>query len=97
MIIYVDREYLSRCDDTIEDKAAGYTEIIVSYLLSYLINDDSEYEFEFYSEYNDKIISLTTQNVRTLFPNIFIMNYCLRDNNEKIIRQGIIIDTKNQE
>jgi len=68
MIVYINKDYLSRCDNTLEDKSAGYTEIIVSYLLSYMINDDSEYEFIFYSESNEKIIEKTTENIKLIFP-----------------------------
>ena len=75
MIVYINKEYLSRCNDTLEDKAAGYTEIIVSYLLSYMINDDSEYEFIFYCEFDEKIIEKTTKNIQVIFPQYFIMNY----------------------
>jgi hypothetical protein len=80
MIVYINKEYLSRCNDTLEDKAAGYTEIIVSYLLSYMINDESEYEFIFYCEFDEKIIEKTTENIRLIFPEYFIMNYLLKFN-----------------
>jgi len=96
MIVHIDTKYLLRCENTIEDHAAGYTEIISSYLLSYLLNDDTEFEFEFNGQYNENIIELTTKNVRTIFPELFIMNYCVKDLNEKVINLGIIVDLKNK-
>jgi hypothetical protein len=33
MIVHINTEYLLRCENTIEDKAAGYTEVISSYIL----------------------------------------------------------------
>jgi hypothetical protein len=89
MIVYINKDYLSRCDNTLEDKSAGYTEIIVSYLLSYMINDDSEYEFIFYSESNEKIIEKTTENIRLIFPEYFIMNYSVSKLDKSIFEQGI--------
>jgi len=98
MIVHINTEYLSRFENTIEEdigKAAEYTEIIVSYLLSYLLNDDSEFEFEFDNQYNEKIIEKTTHNVRELFPKMFIMNYCVRKLDNTIYKLGITVDTKN--
>jgi hypothetical protein len=89
MIVYINKDYLSRCDNTLEDKSAGYTEIIVSYLLSYMINDDSEYEFIFYCESDEKIIEKTTENIRLIFPEYFIMNYSVSKLDKSIFEQGI--------
>ena len=98
MIVHINTEYLSRCEDSLEEDvvegATGYTEIIVSYLLSYLLNDDSEFEFEFENQYNEKIIEKTTQNIRELFPEMFIMNYCFRKLDNTIYKLGITVDTK---
>ena len=96
MIIHINREYLLRCENTIKDHAAGYTEIISSYILSYLLNDDTEFEFEFDDQYNENIIELTTKNIRAIFPELFIMQHCLKDLNEKVIKLGITIDLKNK-
>ena len=95
MIVHINKDYLTRCDNTLEDKAAGYTEIIISYLLSYLLNDDTEYEFEFDFEFDEKVIEKTTQNVRAIFPEYFIMNYSVSKLDKSIYKQGITIDKKN--
>jgi hypothetical protein len=94
MIVHINKEYLLRCENTIVDHAAGYTEIISSYILSYLLNDDTEFEFEFDDQYNENIIELTTKNIRAIFPEFFIMNHCVKDLNEKVINLGITIDLK---
>jgi len=92
MIIHINKEYLLRCENTIQDHAAGYTEIISSYLFTYLLNDDTEFEFEFDDQYNENIIELTTENIKAIFPNLFIMKHCVKDLNEKVINLGITID-----
>jgi hypothetical protein len=91
MIVYINKEYLSRCNDTLEDKAAGYTEIIVSYLLTYMINDDSEYEFIFYYESDEKIIEKTTDNIRIIFPEYCILKYAVSKLDKSIVEQGVTI------
>ena len=98
MIVHINTEYLLGFENTIEKeeevwKAARYTEIIVSYLLTYLLNDDSEFEFEFDNQYNEKVIEKTTQNIRDIFPEMFVMNYCVTKLDNTISKLGITVDT----
>jgi len=97
MIVHITPQSLLRYNNSLEEnnKHACYTEIIISYLFTYMINDDSEYEFEFNGEFNEKIIEKTTENIRDIFPNYFVMNYTVSKLDCKIIKQGITIDKKN--